>query len=119
MPGREPLHCDGSTGYTDACGDWLVFSGEDGCFVRDPFSNGTVTLPPLSRVRTRLVGSDGDAVWSQAPSTAPATMKRPPMWKRIFTRRGRDGGVLKAEMATRGGTRGASRGRAPQHSRLI
>jgi len=93
LPGSEPFHFPGSTGYTDACGDWLVFSGEEGCFLRDPFSNATVTLPPLSRVRTRLVGTDGGPVWSQAPSTAPTTMKCPPS-----TRCGRDGGgVLKDE----------------------
>ena len=52
LPGSEPFHFSGftGTGYTDACGDWLVFSGEEGCFLRDPFSNATVTLPPLSRI---------------------------------------------------------------------
>jgi len=69
LPGSEPFHFSGftGTGYTDACGDWLVFSGEEGCFLRDPFSNATVTLPPLSRVRARLVGRGGGAVWTQAP----------------------------------------------------
>ena len=74
LPGSDPFHFPGSTGYTDACGDWLMFSSEEGRFLRDPFSNATVTLPPLSRVRTRLVGTDGGPVWSQAPSTAPATL---------------------------------------------
>jgi hypothetical protein len=41
-------------GYkTAACGSWLVFSRNDGCFLVDPFVGATVTLPPLSRVRLR------------------------------------------------------------------
>jgi hypothetical protein len=28
LPGSELFHFPGCTGYTDACGDWLVFSSE-------------------------------------------------------------------------------------------
>ncbi|CAN6363334.1 unnamed protein product [Urochloa humidicola] len=51
LPGSKPFHFPDCVGYTDACGDWLVFPGEDGCFLRDPFSNAAVTLPPLPRAR--------------------------------------------------------------------
>ncbi|CAL4991810.1 unnamed protein product [Urochloa decumbens] len=60
LPGSEPLRFPDCAGYADACGtgNWLVFSGEDGCFLRDPFSNATITLPALSRVRLQLVDDD-------------------------------------------------------------
>uniref|UniRef100_J3MSX2 KIB1-4 beta-propeller domain-containing protein n=1 Tax=Oryza brachyantha TaxID=4533 RepID=J3MSX2_ORYBR len=38
---------------TAACGRWLVFPLDDGCFLVDPFAGATVTLPALSRVRLR------------------------------------------------------------------
>jgi hypothetical protein len=56
FPGSKPFHRSDCTGYTDACGNWLVFSGDDGCFLRDPFSDATVTLPALSGDRIRYVG---------------------------------------------------------------
>ncbi|GJN32325.1 hypothetical protein PR202_gb20825 [Eleusine coracana subsp. coracana] len=34
-----------------ACGRWLVFPRDEGCFVVDPFTRATVTLPALSRIR--------------------------------------------------------------------
>uniref|UniRef100_A0A0E0IBP6 KIB1-4 beta-propeller domain-containing protein n=1 Tax=Oryza nivara TaxID=4536 RepID=A0A0E0IBP6_ORYNI len=44
----------GCAGYkTAACGRWLVFPHDDGCFLVDPFAGATVTLPALSRVRLR------------------------------------------------------------------
>ncbi|CAL4980076.1 unnamed protein product [Urochloa decumbens] len=60
LPGSEPFHFSACTGYTGACGtgNWLVFSGEDGCFLRDPFTNETVTVPALSRVRLQRVGDE-------------------------------------------------------------
>ncbi|CAL4991823.1 unnamed protein product [Urochloa decumbens] len=58
LPGSEAFHFPGCAGYTDACGNWLVFNGDDGCFLRDPFSNATVTLPALSRDRIRYVGDE-------------------------------------------------------------
>nr|CAB3490248.1 unnamed protein product [Digitaria exilis] len=51
LPGSGPFHFPSCAGYTDAC-------GEDGCFLRDPFSNATVTLPPLSRFRVQYVGHE-------------------------------------------------------------
>nr|CAB3497878.1 unnamed protein product [Digitaria exilis] len=36
-----------------ACGSWLVFPRDDGCFVVDPFAGATVELPSLSRIRLR------------------------------------------------------------------
>ncbi|CAL4893176.1 unnamed protein product [Urochloa decumbens] len=32
-----------------ACGSWLVFPRDDGCYLVDPFAKATVALPPLSR----------------------------------------------------------------------
>ncbi|CAL4991843.1 unnamed protein product [Urochloa decumbens] len=58
LPGSKPFHFPDCAGYSDACGNWLVFSGDDGCFLRDPFSNATVTLPALSRDRIRYVGDE-------------------------------------------------------------
>ncbi|KAF8700194.1 hypothetical protein HU200_034571 [Digitaria exilis] len=58
LPGRGPFHFPSCAGYTDTCGDWLVFSGEDGCFLKNPFSNATVMLPPLSRIRFQHVGGE-------------------------------------------------------------
>ncbi|KAF0900304.1 hypothetical protein E2562_030471 [Oryza meyeriana var. granulata] len=49
---RFPL--SGCAGYkTATCGRWLVFPRDDGCFLVDPFTGATVTLPALSRVRLR------------------------------------------------------------------
>ncbi|CAN6381694.1 unnamed protein product [Urochloa humidicola] len=58
LPGSQPFRFPDCMGYADACGNWLVFPGQDGCFLRDPFSNATVTLPALSRVRLQHVGDD-------------------------------------------------------------
>ncbi|KAF6991972.1 hypothetical protein CFC21_009011 [Triticum aestivum] len=43
----------GFAGYESVCGSWLVFSRDDGCFLVNPFSGATVTLPALSNVRLR------------------------------------------------------------------
>uniref|UniRef100_A0ACD5TZM5 Uncharacterized protein n=1 Tax=Avena sativa TaxID=4498 RepID=A0ACD5TZM5_AVESA len=43
----------GFAGYKSTCGSWLVFPRDDGCFLVDPFSRATVTLPALSCVRLR------------------------------------------------------------------
>uniref|UniRef100_A0ACD5U0B7 Uncharacterized protein n=2 Tax=Avena sativa TaxID=4498 RepID=A0ACD5U0B7_AVESA len=39
--------------YKSICSSWLVFPRDDGCFLVNPFSRATVTLPALSRVRLR------------------------------------------------------------------
>jgi hypothetical protein len=36
-----------------ACGSWLVFPRDDGCFLVDPFAGATVKLPSLSQIRLR------------------------------------------------------------------
>ncbi|CAL5083022.1 unnamed protein product [Urochloa decumbens] len=36
-----------------ACGSWLVFPRDDGCYLVDPFAQATLALPPLSRIRLR------------------------------------------------------------------
>ncbi|KAF8673235.1 hypothetical protein HU200_048787 [Digitaria exilis] len=66
LPGSKPSHllvpgC--CTGYTDVCGNWLFFSGDDGCFLRNPFSNTTMALPALSldRIRRLAVCKPGAA----------------------------------------------------------
>ncbi|CAL4991758.1 unnamed protein product [Urochloa decumbens] len=55
LPDGEPFclrrRC---AGYSDASGNWLVFARDDGgccCYLRNAFSDATVTLPALSRVR--------------------------------------------------------------------
>nr|CAB3490243.1 unnamed protein product [Digitaria exilis] len=58
LPGRGPFHFPSCAGYTDTCGDWLVFSGEDGYFLKNPFSNATAMLPPLSRIQFQHVGGE-------------------------------------------------------------
>ncbi|CAO2149597.1 unnamed protein product [Urochloa humidicola] len=63
LPGSKAFHFPACTGYTKACGtgNWLVFSGEDGCFLKDPFTNETVTVPALSRTRFQRVGEDDES----------------------------------------------------------
>ncbi|CAL4991819.1 unnamed protein product [Urochloa decumbens] len=56
LPGSKPFQFPDCAGYTDACGNWLVFSCDHGCFLMDPFSNATVTIPALSCDRIRYVG---------------------------------------------------------------
>ncbi|TVU24390.1 hypothetical protein EJB05_26824, partial [Eragrostis curvula] len=54
LPLDEPFRFARSAGYTDACENWLVFSGDGddkGIVLKDPFSNATLTLPPPSRFR--------------------------------------------------------------------
>ncbi|CAL4986874.1 unnamed protein product [Urochloa decumbens] len=60
LPGSQPFRFPACTGYTNTCGtgNWLVFSGEDGCFLRDPFTNETVTVPALSTARFQRVGGE-------------------------------------------------------------
>ena len=55
IPYTKPFRFPGCgfTGYQSVCGKWLVFPREDGCFLVDPFSRATVTLPALSCVRLR------------------------------------------------------------------
>ncbi|CAL4991836.1 unnamed protein product [Urochloa decumbens] len=62
LPGSEPFQFPGCAGYKYSCGtgNWLVFSGKDGCFLRDPFSKDTVTLPALTRARMWDVGDESD-----------------------------------------------------------
>lgn len=55
IPYTKPFRFPGCgfAGYQSVCGNWLVFPREDGCFLVDPFSGATVTLPALSCVRLR------------------------------------------------------------------
>ncbi|CAN6381686.1 unnamed protein product [Urochloa humidicola] len=55
LPGSKPFHIADCTGYSDACGNWLVFSREDACFLKDSFSKATVTLAALSRFQVQHV----------------------------------------------------------------
>ncbi|XP_048553114.1 uncharacterized protein LOC125533814 [Triticum urartu] len=48
----------GFAGYNSACGRWLAFLRDDGCFLVDPFTGATVTLPALSDVRLRPPHAD-------------------------------------------------------------
>ncbi|CAN6363337.1 unnamed protein product [Urochloa humidicola] len=49
LPESKPFRFPDCAGYSDACGNWLVFYGNDSCFLRDPLSNSNVTLPALCR----------------------------------------------------------------------
>ncbi|KAL6653953.1 hypothetical protein ACP70R_007418 [Stipagrostis hirtigluma subsp. patula] len=60
LPGSKPFCFPGCEDFTGACGNWLVFSRENECFLWDPFLNATMTLPALSRVRARHVGHEYD-----------------------------------------------------------
>ncbi|TVU39232.1 hypothetical protein EJB05_12641 [Eragrostis curvula] len=53
LPDGKPLHFPGLdlAGFKTACGSWLVFRRDDGCFLVDPFTGTKVTLPALSCVR--------------------------------------------------------------------
>ncbi|WVZ65938.1 hypothetical protein U9M48_015221 [Paspalum notatum var. saurae] len=51
LPYGKPFRFPGYK--TACCGSWLVFPRDDGCFLVNPFSGATVTLPALSRVRLR------------------------------------------------------------------
>ncbi|TVU24387.1 hypothetical protein EJB05_26821, partial [Eragrostis curvula] len=53
LPRSDPFHFPGCAGYVDASGNWFLFSGEDGYFMRDAFSNATIVLPAMSRVRLK------------------------------------------------------------------
>ncbi|TVU24398.1 hypothetical protein EJB05_26832, partial [Eragrostis curvula] len=53
FPGSKPFCFPGCVGFVGACGKWLVFSSEDGFFLRDPFSNALLTLPAPCRARVR------------------------------------------------------------------
>ncbi|CAO2149622.1 unnamed protein product [Urochloa humidicola] len=58
-PLRQPFRLPATAmGFTATCGSWLLFSSKDdgGCFLRNPFSNATVPLPALHRVRKRYRG---------------------------------------------------------------
>ncbi|TVU24411.1 hypothetical protein EJB05_26845, partial [Eragrostis curvula] len=58
LPRSKPFRISSCSGYTAVCGKWLVFSSEDGDFLRDPLSNITVKLPSTSRVRARHVNDN-------------------------------------------------------------
>ncbi|CAN6381689.1 unnamed protein product [Urochloa humidicola] len=60
LPRSEAFHFPACMGYTNACGigNWLVFSGEDGFFLRDPFTDETVTVPALSCARFQHLGDE-------------------------------------------------------------
>ncbi|XP_037473499.1 uncharacterized protein LOC119349554 [Triticum dicoccoides] len=65
LPYTKPFRFPGCgfAGYQSACGNWLVFPRDDGCFLVDPFSRETVTLPALSSVRLRP--PNAVAKWSE------------------------------------------------------
>uniref|UniRef100_A0ACD5X2W8 Uncharacterized protein n=1 Tax=Avena sativa TaxID=4498 RepID=A0ACD5X2W8_AVESA len=53
LPCTQPFRFPGCgfAGFKSACGGCLVFPHNDGCFLVNPFSRATVTLPALSSVR--------------------------------------------------------------------
>ncbi|TVU24455.1 hypothetical protein EJB05_26892, partial [Eragrostis curvula] len=58
-----------------ASGNRLVFSREDECFLRDPFSNATVTLPAPSRIQVVDV-DDRDELSSASMDTKHLTVSK-------------------------------------------
>ncbi|KAK3120479.1 hypothetical protein QOZ80_9AG0688360 [Eleusine coracana subsp. coracana] len=73
LPGSELLRLPACAGFTDACGNWLAFSGDEGYFLRNPFSNATVKLPGRFRVLARHrgeqpVGETG-VTWKEMENT--------------------------------------------------
>ncbi|KAF8673233.1 hypothetical protein HU200_048785 [Digitaria exilis] len=68
LPGSKPFRFPGCVGYVDACGDWLAFSGENGYFLKNPFSHATVALPQKFRVqdhRRRHAGDETGVRWME------------------------------------------------------
>ncbi|CAO2142275.1 unnamed protein product [Urochloa humidicola] len=60
LPGTEPFRFPGCAGYVDACGSWLAFSGKDGSFLRNPFTNATMKFHQRFRFKapSRHAGDD-------------------------------------------------------------
>ncbi|XP_024310313.1 uncharacterized protein LOC100837809 [Brachypodium distachyon] len=69
LPCTKNFHFPGCgfAGFKSACGSWLVFPRDDGCFLVNPLSRATVTLPALSSVRI----CPPDADLSQVPVDPP------------------------------------------------
>ncbi|CAL4986800.1 unnamed protein product [Urochloa decumbens] len=65
-PLRQPFRLPAAAaGFAAACGSWLLFSSADGgCFLRNPFSNATVPLPALHRVRERYKSSGAQPIFT-------------------------------------------------------
>uniref|UniRef100_A0A452ZWY2 KIB1-4 beta-propeller domain-containing protein n=1 Tax=Aegilops tauschii subsp. strangulata TaxID=200361 RepID=A0A452ZWY2_AEGTS len=64
----------GFAGYENVCGSWLVFSRDDGCFMVNPFSRATVTLPALSSVRLRPPNASAKSKWAEGGSVESANL---------------------------------------------
>ncbi|KAM0909911.1 hypothetical protein ACQ4PT_014505 [Festuca glaucescens] len=66
LPYTKPFRFPGCgfAGYQSVCGNWLVFSRDNGCFLVDPFSGATMTLPALSCVP--LQPPNAVAKWSDS-----------------------------------------------------
>ncbi|KAK3119256.1 hypothetical protein QOZ80_9BG0716710 [Eleusine coracana subsp. coracana] len=73
LPGSELLRLPACAGFTDACGNWLAFSGDEGYFLRNPFSNATVKLPGRFRVLARHCGEqpfgETGVTWKEMENT--------------------------------------------------
>ncbi|CAL4983483.1 unnamed protein product [Urochloa decumbens] len=75
-PLPKPFRLPAATAdFTAACGSWLLFSGADGgsCFLRNPFSNATVPLPALYRVRKRYKSSGAQPILFTCETTDGST----------------------------------------------
>ncbi|TVU04412.1 hypothetical protein EJB05_50016 [Eragrostis curvula] len=48
LPHRESYQFPSTVSYHSSCGEWLVFLHDGNCFVKNPFSKITLTLPNLS-----------------------------------------------------------------------
>ncbi|KAK3119258.1 hypothetical protein QOZ80_9BG0716730 [Eleusine coracana subsp. coracana] len=75
IPCSELLRFPACAGYADACGNWLAFSEEGGCFLRNPLSNTTVALPGMFCVQAPRRGAGEQPVgetgvtWSEMVDT--------------------------------------------------
>ncbi|GJN36317.1 hypothetical protein PR202_gb25166 [Eleusine coracana subsp. coracana] len=48
LPRSESCRFPGTTSYHSSCGEWLLFLHDGACYLKDPFSKITLTLPNLS-----------------------------------------------------------------------
>ncbi|CAL4980037.1 unnamed protein product [Urochloa decumbens] len=81
LPDGEPFRLPRRfAGYTDASGDWLVFARDNDddccCYLRNAFSDATVTLPALSRVRAGYVSGATGLVWLEVEGAKELTVHK-------------------------------------------
>ncbi|CAD6253240.1 unnamed protein product [Miscanthus lutarioriparius] len=85
LPGSEPFHFSGftGTGYTDACGDWLVFSGavEQFGLKAPPAASTAMKRRPKRTITFTHCGTDEGGILKDEDVLSPGTslILKPPM----------------------------------------